>query len=263
MTKLLRDVIRLKSGKILQVKPLDACKLLINTSSIAYLNIQKDNDMNVTSVSFENQEAVSLGDEFLISVGSVESIYKVNMISVEKNRTAVIIFSSLPNKTSIFLTPMLNKSRNQLKIDSYFINSYISDCHQYLCLLYRYTGTNLYKTFEENMIKDKLCVKHIEHDKYHVMYLFKIPDEFKSDIEHFLEGNYSKFSKELKNLILKFYNGEKNSTIVQIINKSPSLKKIIEKDLNVKLEDNAELASKPILQREIYPLSQYQMYTNT
>jgi len=254
MTTLLRDVIRLKNGKVLQLRPLDACKLLIDTTAIAYLNVQKDNDMNITSVSFEDQETISIGDEITITVGRVESMYKVNMIIVEKKQTAVILFSSLPNKTSTFLIPLLNKSKLQLKVDSYFVNGYVSDCHQYLCLLYRYTGTNLYKTFEEGMIKDKLCVKHIEYDKYHVMYLFKIPDEFKLDVEHFLEGNYSKFSDTLKKLILKFYGGGKDSIIAQIIYKSPNLKKLMEKDLNIRLGDNIELASKPILEQEIYNL---------
>ena len=254
MTTLLRDVIRLKNGKTLKLRPLDASKLFIDTSSVAYLNIEKDCDMNVTSVSFEDQEKVSIGDEIMIIIGHVESVYKIQLIIVEKNQTAVILFSSLPNRTSTFLIPLLRKNKLQLKIDSYFVNAYVSNCREYLCLLYRYTGTNLYKIFEESMIKDKLCVKHIEYDKYHVMYLFKIPDEFKEDIEYFLEGNYSKFSDTLKKLISKFYGGNKNSIIYQIIYKSPNLKQIIEKDLNVKLGDDAELASKPVPKQEIYTI---------
>ena len=255
MTTLLRDVIRLKNGKVLTLRPLDACKLLIDTTAIAYLNVERDNERNVLSVSFEDQQKISIGDKLMVTIGQVQTMYKIQMIIVEKEQTAVILFSSLPNKTSTFLIPILNKTKLQLKIDSYFVNAYISNCHTYLCLLYRYTGTNLYKTFEESMITDKLCVKHIEYDRYHVMYLFKIPDEFKKDIEHFLEGKYSKFSDTLKQQILKFYgDSKKNSVIAKIIYKSPDLKKLMEKDLNIRLEDTIELASKPILEQEIYTI---------
>jgi len=103
------------------------------------------------------------------------------------------------------------------------------------------------------MITDKLCVKHIEYDKYHVMYLFKIPNGFEKDVEHFLEGRYSKFSDTLKKQILRFYNDpKKESVVAKIIYKSPDLKSLMEKDLNVKLSDATELASKPILEQEIY-----------
>jgi len=254
MTTLLRDVIKLKSGKTLRLRPVDACKLLIDTSSIAYLNIQKDDNMNIISVSFEDQEKISIGDEIMVTVGYVETMYKIQMIIVEKKQTAVILFSSLPNKTSTFLIPLLNKSKLQLKINSYFVNGYVSDCHNYLCLLYRYTGTNLYKTFEETMIKDKLCVKHIEYDNYHVMYLFKIPDMFRKDVEYFLEGKYSKFSDTLKKLILKFYGSGKDSVVAQILYKSPDLKILMEQNLNIKLGEKTELASKPILEQEIYTI---------
>lgn len=255
MTTVLRDVIRLKNGKVLTLRPLDACKLLIDTAAIAHLNVERDNERNVLSVSFEGQEKISIGDEILITLGRVQTMYKIQMILVEKKQTAVILFSSLPNKTSTFLIPILNKTKLQLKIDSYFVNAYISDCHEYLCLLYRYTGTNLYKTFEESMITDKLCVRHIEYDKYHVMYLFKIPTEFKKDIEHFLEGNYSKFTDTLKYQILKYYNdSKKDSVVAKIIYKSPDLKKLMEKDLGVSLSSDMELASKPDLEKETYKI---------
>lgn len=254
MALFVRDVLQLKSGKKLIIKPLDACKLFIDTTGIAFINMEKNADQEITAISFEDQEKISIGDQIMIKIGEVHSMYNVSMIIVDKKQTSVVIFSSLPNKTSTFLLPLLNKSKFQLKYDSYFVNAYISNCHTYLCLVYRYTGTNLYKQFEESMIQDKLCVKHIDYDKYHVMYLFKIPSEFKGDIEHFLEGKYSKFSNTLKKLILKFYNGEKQNMVYQIVSKSPNLKQLIEKDLNVKLDNDAELHSKPTLEQELYTI---------
>lgn len=254
---MLRNVINLKNGKTLSIVPLDGKKLLINTSNIAYLNTEVDNKLNIKSISFENDVSISIDDEIEVNIGMQDmlSVYKVKMIIVENNNQSVILFSSLPTKTSTFLIPLLNKNRFQLKHDSYFVNAFISSNREYLCLLYRYTGTDLYKSFEEKIIQDKLYIKHLDYDKYHVMYLFKIPDEFEEDIEHFLDGNYSKFSRKLKTLITKFYGSSKDSTIYQIIYKSPKLKNLIEESLGVKLKSDEELASKPILENEIYNLN--------
>ena len=248
------NVIQLKSGKKLKIVPLDACKLLIDLSSLAFINTFKNEKSDIMSISFEDQFELSVNDEIIVRIGNIKSSYKIKMIIVSKQQDSVILYSSLPNKTSTFLLPLLNKSKYQLRTESYFVNAYISDCKEFICLLYRYTGTELYKKFEMNMMVDKLCVKHIEYDKYHVMYLFKIPDEFKQDIEHFLEGSYSKFSDTLKKLIQKFYGGTKESIVCQTIYRSETLKKMIEKDLQISLEKDAEFASKPIIENEIYKI---------
>lgn len=255
MTMITRDEIVLNNGKMLSIRPIDASKLYIDSSNAAYLTINRNADYEITSVLFEDQNEIKLNDQIVIQIGLVQSIYQIKAIIIDKKQTSVILFSSLPSKTTTFLLPLLNKSKQELKTDSYFVNAFISDNHEYLCLLYRYTGTNLYKLFEEKILKERLCVKHIEYDKYHVMYLFKIPSEFRKDVEHFLEGKYSKFSDTLKKQILKFYGGAKENAISQIVNKSPELKKLIEKDLKLILPDNIELASKPIIEQEIYTIN--------
>ena len=52
------NVIELQNGKKLEVHPVDACRLLINTSSIAFLDIVKDEQKNVQSVSFEGDKMI-------------------------------------------------------------------------------------------------------------------------------------------------------------------------------------------------------------
>jgi hypothetical protein len=245
------NIIELENGKILSVKPLDASRLFIDTSNIAYLNIQKNKDNNISKVSFEDDKWISLGDKLTVKIGLVDSVYEVKMIVVEKNQQNVILFSALPNKTSTFLLPLLNKTKNQLKYDTYFVNAYLTKDRKHLCLLYRFTGTKHYKEFEDSMLKEKLCIKHIDYDPYHVMYLFRIPDKFKEDVNFFIEGKYSKFSNTLKSLIFRFYGSSTETVIFQVIHKSPQLKAMIENDLHVKLDDDMELASKPILEQEI------------
>lgn len=255
MTMIVKDTILLRNGKELYIRPMDASKLYIDATIAAYLTINRNAEHEITSISFEDQQEIKIGDQIAIQIGLVQSVYRIEAIIIDKKQTNVILYSSLPTRTTTFLLPLLNKSKQELKTDSYFVNAFISDDHEYLCLLYRYTGTNLYKLFEEKILKEKLCVKHVEYDKYHVMYLFKIPSEFRKDVEHFLEGKYSKFSDTLKRQILKFYGGTKENAVSQIVNKSSQLKKLIEKDLKLTLPDDIELASKPILEQEIYKIN--------
>jgi hypothetical protein len=137
----------------------------------------------------------------------------------------------------------------QLKYDTYFVNAFLHSDLKHICLLYRFTGTNLYKEFENSLLKDNQYERHFTFDPYHKMYLLKIPVHFRKDIEFFLDGKYSQFSTTLKDLISNFYGRE--SIVFQVIYKTRNFREIIEKDLDLKLDEDMELASKPILEQEI------------
>lgn len=250
MPKVIESVVRLSNGKFIELKPLDARKLYIDTSSIAFLEKKKNNDNEIISISFEGKYEIELGDQVKVKTGEVISVYNVNNIIVSYNENKVIIISSVRTKTTTFLLPLLNKNKKSLRFDSYFINAFLSKDKQYLNLFYRFTGTSIYKRFEQYMITDSLCVDHIEYDPYHVIYVFKIPKEFKKDVEYFTEGKYSKFSKTLRQRITKFYGTDSNN-LIKIIKKDNELKEKLEKDLGVSLPKDAELASKPNLEIEI------------
>lgn len=235
--------------KILPVKPLDANRLLIDTSSLEFLNVEKNSDGEIKSISFEGKQRICLGDKITVKIGTVESPYYTRMIIVDDKHRNVIIFSSLPNKTSTFLTPLLSMTKLQLKYDTYFVNAFLQSDLGHICLLYRFTGTNQYKEFEGSILKEKQYEKHFNFDPSHVIYLFRIPDHFKKDIEFFLSGKYSRFSSDLKDLITNFYG--KDTIVYQVIQKDRVLKEMIEKDLDVRLDEDMELASKPILEKEI------------
>lgn len=243
------NVIELTGEKLLPVKPLDATRLLIDTSSLDFLDIEKNTEGEINSISFEGKLNICLGDKISIKFGIVDSAYYTKMIVVDEQQKNVIIFSSLPTKTSTFLTPLVYMTKLQLKYDTYFENAFLHSDLKHICLLYRCTGTNQYKEFESSILKEKQCKKHFNFDPYHVMYLFRIPDHFRKDIEFFLNGKYSGFSVILKDLITNFYG--KDAIVYQVIHKDRTLKEIIEKDLDVKLDEDMELASKPILEQEV------------
>lgn len=250
MPEVRKSIIKLSNGKLIYIRPLDARTLNVNASSVAFLSIKRDNNNDIISISLEDKDSINIGDQFKLKIGSIESIYTIKYIIAHEKEKSLLLFSSVPSKTTTFLLPLLGKSKKQLKYNSYFINAYLSKDLTHLYLLYRFTGSIHYKEFEQYMITDPLCVEHIEYDPYHVIYSFKIPKEFKLDVECFLQGKYSKLSTTLRERIKKFY-VEDAPLILGVIKKDKELKKKIEIDLGLSLPETSELASKPNLDIEI------------
>lgn len=247
------NTIKLSNGKIVKIHHLNATRLLLDTSNVAYLKSEKDeNDNYINIVSLEDKFTIRRGDKIPILVGNVISEYEAKYIIVEDKGKSIIIYSALPTKTSVFLLPVLRKNQVHLKTDTYFVNAYLDESYKFLYLMYRFTGTEYYKEFEKIMITDSFCVSHLEHGPYHVVYKFKIPKEFEKDVEFFMEGKYSKFSKALKGRIQKFYGRGNNKHIMDIITKDKDLKKQMENHLQIKLPEDTELASRPDIENEIY-----------
>jgi len=247
------NTIKLSNGKIIKIKPLNAVRLYLNTSNIAFLQSETDeNDEHIIAVSIEDKFTIKKGDQIPLRIGNVKTVYEIAYMVIEKKGKSVILYSALPTKTGLFLLPTLGKSKDYLKIDSYFVNAYLDHTYKFMCLMYRFTGTPTYKEFEKIIATDPLCVSHLEHGKYHVIYIFKIPSEFKKDVLSFIEGKYSKFSKALKGRIQKFYGREDSKPMIDIINRNADLKNQMEKYLGVELPVNSELASKPDNKIEIY-----------
>lgn len=238
------------SNKKLTVKPLDACRLFINASNFT-LNTETNDDGEIMSVLFDGSQKICLNDRLIVKIGIIDSRYDVKKIMVDEDEKNVILFSSLPTKTSTFLLPVLNRSKLQLRYDTYFSNAFLDADLKHICLLYRFTGTELYEDFEQSIMSEKLFSKKIGYDPYHSLYIFRLPEEFETDIKHFLDGKYSKFSDKLKDMIFRFYGSNNDTIVCQVINKAPKLKELIEKDLGVELDSDMELASRPDMKDEI------------
>jgi len=252
MPEVKEGTIVLSNMKRFEIQPVDASKLYVDTSSAAFLDIQKDNENHISCISIEGKYDIKVGDKFSIEIGAVSSVYEIKYMIVEKGQKSILMFSSVPNKTTTFLLPLLGITKNQLKFDYYFVNAFLNKELDHLYLLYRFTGTRIYKDFEQTMWTNPLCVKHVESDKYHVIYIFKIPERFEEDVEHFKNGHYSKFSKTLRQRIMKFYGSADASMVMQVVNQDKELKTKLEEHLNLNLPDASELASKPDLELEIY-----------
>jgi hypothetical protein len=252
MTEVKDSIINLSMQKKLEIEPVSGKSLYINTSSVAFLDIQKDEDSYITSVSLEDKFEIKIGDKFKIRLGLVDSVYEVKFIAVQEGDKSIVLFSSFPTRTTTFLLPLLNKSKVQLRYDSYFVNAFIDNSSQYISLLYRFTGTEIYKKWEQTTMNDPLCIGHKDYDPYHVIYIFRIPKEFQADVEAFKEGKYSLFSKALRQRILKFYGGEDEAATMKIIKQDKGLRKQLSEHFGYDLPEDAELASIPDLKVETY-----------
>ena len=127
-----------------------------------------------------------------------------------------------------------------------------------------------FTSYEHKMIDNELFVDLVDINDQ-VLYVFKFPDEYMNEYNHLIEGRYSKFGEDAKELILEFftdvYKGNPNAVpfllkVKQILFKDKKLKKQIEEDLStdrsrVILPADAELTDKIIIENETFPLSKY------
>ena len=99
MSKLKGSTIKLSPEKTLEVKPMDGKRLKIDTSSVAHLDIKRDEeDGHIISISLEGKHDLVLGDRFSIYIGAVVSVYEIRYMIVEREGKSILLFSSLPTK---------------------------------------------------------------------------------------------------------------------------------------------------------------------
>ena len=122
-----------------------------------------------------------------------------------------------------------------------------------------------FTSYEHRMTNNNLFVKCIDY-KNKVIYIYKFPEEYIHEYYEFQESRYSTFLEDAKKQILSFWSKIKGKQIGgasfvikirQILYKDKKLKDEIEKNLNIKLDDNAELGSFVDINSETINLSEY------
>ena len=163
------------------------------------------------------------------------------------SKVANIIKGLDMTKATRLVLPMLYlKDRNdKFFITENFNNCYIGDGNHpelgsKIFLLYEYQMTIEYVKFERKMeLASEFSTDTDYSDERQVMYVLNIPDEHAEDFKHFLKGEYTQFSPELKLKIFKFWciKEDKDSSLYSIL---------YAKDAE------GEKWSKPDLAKEIY-----------
>tara|TARA_R100000030_G_C3254746_1_gene123770 strand:+ start:2663 stop:3400 length:738 start_codon:yes stop_codon:yes gene_type:complete len=207
--------------------------------------------------------ALDLGTH-MIFTGSTVTVnkkpYKVNHItrSIISNKLVYTLTSDYLTKSSMFVMPMLTGNRRLFMFDSLFVNCFIGikDYENKIVLVYRFSGDTTFLKFENALQKFPTFVDTFDPSPYFVAFVFDIPERYMDNYVHFLNGKYSKFSPDYKESILYFHGFDAEGELGQILFRSPEKKERLEMQLDVELDEDAELYSRPdekeVFNPEIY-----------
>ena len=160
------------------------------------------------------------------------------------------------NKSYTYILPMLSTQFDVVRAN--LINTYIGsdeftgyDNHIYL--LYKYLGNPRFIEYEDYLEHANLFEAKYDPDKYHVMFIFKVPEKYQIVYDLFKQGKYSEFPEDYKLLIFKFHQiVDENHKVAKVLYKHPDLKEELEDRLDIILPKNSEVSSVPDLDIEIY-----------
>lgn len=149
------------------------------------------------------------------------------------------------NLCDVYILPLVNLNATNFGVGN-FINSYVDTSDQYVVAKIRQINSVIKAnpSYRFEFVRDEF-----------VHAAFEIPISFKSVVKLFREGRYSQFSDEVKNIIRKrsglMYkvpsaNGKSiTARELLVLDKDKALKKVMESELLVKIDEDAELGSIP------------------
>lgn len=172
-----------------------------------------------------------------------DGLFRIDNIE-KKGINLYHLYSMETSDSSIFLTPMLFKTRAQVMWDTYFMNVFlwIEDVPTMrLHVLLRKGYTDAFNALE-SIIKDhEDFVDRLEVDDFSVMYVFNVPMIYEEDFLKFVKGKYSEMSEEYKVKILDFHSMKKTHEVYGILHKTKKRKTKVETRIGQNLPESAEL----------------------
>lgn len=156
--------------------------------------------------------------------------------------------------TSIFIVPTLKIPPDRL-LDNGFINGYIKDIQWEVdygdCVYLLFRPKNLHKF--QQFLDDEYERTPLLQEDYdilpdYIVLVYKLDTKYEKDFNLIKQGKYSKTSQEFQELfpkMKKITKDGKNTEIAslqnQIFNKSDTLKKYLEEELNIIITPNMEI----------------------
>lgn len=241
-----------------------------NASGVALVNktirqikeIKVDN--KITKLILGDEIEIKIGDDVHIEINERVVRYKINHIIKSVTDGVYILKEFIENESKYFLTPMYGGVQYTWYYNGFFTNAYQSIIHpgkwkydgnNVLYLVYRFSPSPEYLKLENTIMNhpqflykyDKIGTE----DRF-VVYIMNIPEEFRKDVIRLNKGKYKYFSKELKDKIKKFHQLKPDSTISQVLDNNPELRKKMEVELGCEIPKHLSLRSKPNLVHETY-----------
>lgn len=165
------------------------------------------------------------------------------------------------NKSTSYILPMIGNHITEFMGNhgpiKQFKNVFIADNDkpeftEHIFLLYEFSGEQNYLLFEEKLKLNPYYIESYDPDYMHTMYIFGVPIEYKTEYELYKQGKYSKFNANYKAHIMRFHSIGVNHPVMQTLTKAEERYQYWEKELNVKIDRNAEVSSPPDMSLETY-----------
>lgn len=175
------------------------------------------------------------------------------------------------SKCKTYLLPLIAEVLDlDIKFMPYLINTFMFDSeNQYVDCFYILHEFNFknpeFTHYEHKLTNNKLFVKNIDLDNK-VVYVFKFPEEYLPEYYFLMNSEYSKFGDDAKKLILRFwgqvYSGNPLGVnflikVKNILYKEEKLRKKLELDLGVKLDEDQELGDFVNLENETFKIEDF------
>jgi len=163
-------------------------------------------------------------------------------------------------RSTTYLMPMLGHSVKEFinVVNCYMYDESKPEYDNHIFLLHKFDDDvrSGYLSYEDSLKQHELYVDSYDPNNPHVMFVFKVPEEYQKEYDLFKAGQYSKFRDSYKRHILKFQGGLfQTKKIRQVLYKSEKLHKEWEERLGVEIPLGQELSSIPDRDKETYKLS--------
>lgn len=219
-------------------------------------------------------ETIKLRQCYKFPLGDRILPYEVNYISKIDNKT-YLLHTEIKNKTTQYLLPLLGKVEYPTNIkktftkeilddmqkyckNTYLINAYLSGdsperLEGYMYLKFRFSPHLVYQSLEETLsTSHPLFVSIQDFGDSYTYIKFRIPVEFRNDLQKFLQGSYTQLSLKLKEAIVDFYSLSPKSNMHQILTGGKEYREQLSKELGALIE--GELDSIPDINNELIQL---------
>lgn len=217
---------------------------IISPSSMT--NYNKDKISEVITPDF----SLKVGESITLSYGNKESrffIYSIDYIAKRKYR----FFTTKITKARHFIMPCLGKTKDFWHYNTWLHNCYIGLDTNDIVVAYRFGKNPKYLEFENSLRQYPNYFMTSEPTYDLTCFHFRIPKEHKKDIELFIEGKYSQFSRLLKSKIMKFHGFTEDGQTWKILNKDSSLREQMELKFGMPVHKDLDLFDIPDIKEEM------------
>ena len=126
-----------------------------------------------------------------------------------------------------------------------------------IALLYRWSSDPLFLDFEQSIKKLKAYKKTYDISSEYILFEFNVIEKYNKIYNQFINGEYSKFTKDYKFKILNFHKLDVDSQIGQILFQDVRRKIQLEDRIGEVLNSSSELYSKPTMEIETFNAKKY------